>query len=65
MPIAILYGSADTIFPYVEWEQVSEDKLYFQYKLLEGAKHGQASGERVWDYILKFQLQNTAVSPNR
>ena len=63
MPVLVIYGTGDTVFPNAGWEQLVSTMPNVTYHPFEGAEHG-VTGEHpeALDEILEFARQHTPVT---
>lgn len=63
VPVLLIYGTGDTVYPNVPWAELVADKPNYTYVAVEGAEHGVA-GEHpeVLDTILNFCKAHTPVT---
>ena len=53
MPVLVLYGTEDSVFPDAPWEALTHDRPNITYRSFEGAEHG-LMGPKVLDEIEAF-----------
>ncbi len=63
MPVLVVYGTGDTVFPNAGWDELVEGMSNVTYRAIEGAEHG-VTGEHpeVLDEILEFAREHTPVT---
>jgi pimeloyl-ACP methyl ester carboxylesterase len=63
MPILVLYGTGDTVFPNANWDRLTAGMPNVTYRAFEGAEHG-VTGEfpAALDGIVEFLLAHTPVT---
>ena len=44
MPVLVVYGTGDTVFPDVGWDKLVAPHANIEYLPIEGAEHGAAMG---------------------
>ena len=60
MPVLVVYGTGDTVFPDVGWERLVAGHPNIEYRAFDGAEHGVASAlPEALDLILGFLQQHT------
>jgi pimeloyl-ACP methyl ester carboxylesterase len=60
MPVLIVYGAADSVFPNAGWDRLAAGMSNVGYRPVEGAEHGAATGAPgVLDSILEFLVTDT------
>ncbi|MEZ4502395.1 MAG: alpha/beta hydrolase [Dehalococcoidia bacterium] len=63
MPVLVVYGTADTVYPNVEWEKLAEGMSNVEVRLFEGEEHGAASSTSEGEAaILDFLRRHTPVT---
>ena len=60
MPLLVVYGTADSVFPNVGWQALADDRPNIRYRAIEGAEHGAATlRPEIQTEILTFLRSNT------
>jgi 3-oxoadipate enol-lactonase len=60
MPVLVVYGTGDTVFPEVGWDKLVESHANFEYVPVDGAEHGAAmASPKSLNAIEEFLLRNT------
>ncbi len=59
MPVLVVYGTGDTVFPNAGWSELARGRENITYLPVEGAEHGQATTPETLEAILAFLRANT------
>lgn len=57
MPLLLVYGTADSVFPNAGWDALAKDRPNVRYRPVEGAEHGAAQSEEILSEILDFLMR--------
>ena len=59
MPVLVVFGTGDTVFPDAGWEALTAGKPNVTYLPVEGAEHGAATNAETLEVMLEFLRANT------
>ncbi len=59
MPVLIVYGTGDTVFPNAGWAELAASRENLTYLPVEGAEHGQATTAETIERIRAYLVANT------
>ncbi|MGD9934476.1 MAG: alpha/beta fold hydrolase [Dehalococcoidia bacterium] len=59
MPVLVVFGTGDTVFPDASWPELTAGKPNVTYLPVEGAEHGAATNAETLEFMLGFLRANT------
>jgi pimeloyl-ACP methyl ester carboxylesterase len=60
MPVLIIYGTGDLVFPSVRWDELTSGMDNVEYVALEGAEHGCGRQPPAIEAVASFLARATA-----